>query len=125
MSEADKQFPYIPKNFTFSEQTSHSMIYNDNNIRIERIINEYRELVKDNTIMKNIILGELQKWGETNDENNLSVHTRIEEVIKILNMMNRRLDEIESKQSNMQNVLAEIKDRVTEYEVDQEFDDTL
>jgi hypothetical protein len=125
MSEADKQFPYIPKNFTFSEYTTQSTVYNDNNNRIERIIHEYRELVRDNTAMKNIILGELQKWGETNDENNLSIHTRIDGVVKLIGAMDKRFEAIEANQTNMLKVLAEIKDRVTEYEVDQEFEEAL
>jgi hypothetical protein len=116
----DRRFPYIPKQTIFHEHTSRPELYNDHNNRLERVIGEMKEIVLDVVTMKNIILGEVQKWSEINDKNNYSVHTRIDDLMERINTLEISHTE---KFDNISKVLLEIKDRLTMYEVDPEFDE--
>ena len=113
------RFPYIPKQTIFHERISHPELYNDHNNRLERVIGEMKEIIYDAVAMKNIILGEVQKWSEINDKNNYSVHNRIDEIMNKLNT-------IESAQTDKFNIinklLTKINDQLTKFDLEPEFD---
>ena len=112
--------PYIPKHALFNERIVQPELYNEYNNRLDKIVGDIREVILDATTMKNLVLGQLQKWGETNDENNLSVHERIDKLFEKLAAI-----EVENalKFEIIQKTLDEIKDRLTAYEVDPDFDE--
>jgi hypothetical protein len=117
----DQKFPYIRKHAVLHEHTIRPELYNEHNNRLERVIGEMKAIVLDVVTMKNIILGEVQKWSEINEKNNYSVHNRIDELMN-------RIDELESKENarynDMNKTLLEIKERITMYEVDPDFDES-
>jgi hypothetical protein len=108
--------PYLPKQVVFHERASRPELYNEHNNRLERVIGEMKEIVHDVVTMKNIIMGEVQKWAEINDRNNYSVHNRIDELMNKINEMEYKQ---ETRYNDMCKILLDIKDRLTVYEVDE------
>lgn len=128
---ADRRCPYTPKQVILQEHTMRPELYNEHNNRLERVIGEMKEIVMDVVAMKNIVLGEVQKWAEVNDKNNYSMHCRADEIMSRINASNNevmsRMEQLEAKQtaefSAIQKILIEIKERLAEYEVDPDFDE--
>lgn len=116
----ENSFPYVPKHALFNEHIVQPEIYNEYNHRLDRIVGNIREVIVDATSMKSLVLDQLQTWGERNDQNNLSVHQRIDE-------LSLKLSAIETENNVRFNailkILEEIKDRLTAYEVDPDFDE--
>lgn len=116
----ENSFPYVPKHALFNEHIVQPEVYNEYNHRLDRIVGNIREVIVDATSMKSLVLDQLQTWGERNDQNNLSIHQRIDEI-------SAKLTAIETENNlrliSLQRTLDEIKDRLTAYEVDPDFDE--
>lgn len=107
--------PYVPSKAIFHESISQPKIFNEQNNRLERVISDMKEIVKDTICTKNIVMGSVQELHENNEKNTLLIYNKLNAIEQEQLKTNKLLVDIFVS-------LGEIKDRLTEYEVEPEYE---
>jgi len=70
--------PYIPKQAIFHESVSRPELFNEQNNRIERVIGEMKEIIKDAISTKNIVMSAIQQLNEITNKNAFAIYNKLE-----------------------------------------------
>lgn len=119
---ASRNSPYIPQKAIFHESISRPELFNEHNNRLERVVSDIKDIIRDAVDTKNIVLGSVQKLEMQTDKSTLIIYDKLKSIENNILVINKKQDQFNNFIEHILISLSEIKERLTEYEVEPEYE---